>query len=74
LADGSGATAADATHFVAGYDLERLPQAQSTGIPIQGGAQIMINLKNVGNITKAYVTCHADAVLEIREQGAIAYS
>jgi len=72
--DGSGATAADATHFVAGYDLERLPQAQSTGIPVQGGAQIMINLKNVGDITKAYVTCHADAVLEIREQGAIAYS
>jgi hypothetical protein len=73
-ADGTAATAADATHWIAGYDLESLPQAQSTGIPVQGGAQIQINLKNVGTVTKAYITCHADAVLEIRNQGAIAYS
>jgi hypothetical protein len=73
-ADGTAAVAADATHWIAGYDLESLPQAQSTGIPVQGGAQIQINLKNVGTVTKAYVTCHADAVLEIRNQGAIAYS
>jgi hypothetical protein len=73
-ADGTAATAADATHWIAGYDLESLPQAQSTGIPVQGGAQIQVNLKNVGNVTKAYITCHADAVLEIRNQGAIAYS
>jgi hypothetical protein len=66
--------AADATHWIAGYDLESLPQAQSTGIPVQGGAQIQLNLKNVGAVTKAYITCHADAVLEIRNQGAIAYS
>jgi hypothetical protein len=64
----------DATHWIAGYDLESLPQAQSTGVPVQGGAQIQLVLKNVGNVTKAYVTCHADAVLEIRSQGAIAYS
>jgi hypothetical protein len=73
-ADGTAATAADATHWIAGYDLESLPQAQSTGIPVQGGAQIQVNLKNVGAIAKAYITCHADAVLEIRNQGAIAYS
>jgi hypothetical protein len=30
-ADGTAATAADATHWIAGYDLESLPQAQSTG-------------------------------------------
>jgi hypothetical protein len=66
--------AQDATHWIAGYDLESLPQAQSTGIPVQGGAQIQVNLKNVGTVNKAYITCHADAVLEIRNQGAIAYS
>jgi hypothetical protein len=72
--DGNAPVAADATHWIAGYDLESLPQAQSTGIPVQGGAQIQLNLKNVGAVTKAYITCHADAVLEIRNQGAIAYS
>jgi len=75
LPDGADAALLkDATHWVAGYDLESLPQAQSTGIPVQGGAQIQVNLKNVGDVIKAYVICHADAVLEIRSQGAIAYS
>ena len=74
LPDAQAAQAKDATHWIAGYDLESLPQAQSTGIPVQGGAQIQVNFRNVGNVTKAYITCHADAVLEIRNQGAIAYS
>jgi hypothetical protein len=64
----------DATHWIAGYDLEAMPQASSTGYPVQGGAQIQVTLKNVGDAKKAYITCHADAVLEIRNQGAIAYS
>jgi hypothetical protein len=51
-----------------------MPQASSTGYPVQGGAQIQVTLKNVGDAKKAYITCHADAVLEIRNQGAIAYS
>jgi hypothetical protein len=64
----------DATHWIAGYDLESMPQASSTGYAVQGGALIQVNLKNVGDAKKAYITCHADAVLEIRNQGAIAYS
>jgi hypothetical protein len=73
LADGA-AGAKDATHWIAGYDLESMPQASSTGYPVQGGAQIQVTLKNVGEPKKAYITSHFDSVLEIRSQGAIAYS
>ena len=68
------ALATDATMWVAGFDLESLPQAQNTGIPVQGGGMVQINLKKVGTPTRAYVSCHFDAVLELKSQGAIAYS
>jgi hypothetical protein len=70
--DGDGET--DATMWVAGFDLESLPQSQNTGIPVQGGGMVQINLKNVGTPKRAYVSCHFDAVLELKSQGAIAYS
>jgi hypothetical protein len=68
------AQATDANMWIAGFDLESLPQAQNTGIPVQGGGMVQINLKNVGEPKRAYVSCHFDAVLELKSQGAIAYS
>ena len=74
-ADGyEGTAAAEATQFLALYDLETTPHAEASGTPVQGGGQVQITLKNVGVPTRAYVTTHFDAVLEIRSQGAIAYS
>ncbi len=66
--------ATDATTWVAGFDLESLPQAQNTSIPVQGGWMVQINLKNLGTPTRAYVSCHFDAVLELKSQGALQYS
>jgi hypothetical protein len=69
-----GDGAAASTMFQFAYDLEAVPHAQKTGTPVQGGGQVQIFLKNVGDATRAYVTCHHDCVLEIKSQGAIAYS
>ena len=68
--DGSAA----ANMWVAGYDLEAVPQADSSGIPVQGGGTVQIKLKSVGDATRAYITTHFDAVLELKAMGAIAYS
>ena len=68
------AQAADATMWVAEFDLKSIPQAQNTSIPVQRGGMVQINLINVGTPTRAYVSCHLDAVLELKSQGAIAYS
>ena len=69
-----GAAAYASNMFVALYDLESIPHAEGTGIPVQGGGQVQIFLKNVGAPLRAYVTTHYDAVLEIKNQGAITYS
>ena len=74
LPTASANQAADATMWVAGFDLESLQQTQKTSITMQGGSMVQINLKNVGNATRAYVSCHFDAVIELKSQGAIAYS
>ena len=70
----TGGNAADANQFVAAYDLETVPHSEGSGIAVQGGGTVQITLKNVGQSTKAYITTHYDAVLEIKSQGAIAYS
>lgn len=71
---GYGNGTADSRQFVICHDLESVPGAEASGIPVQGGGTIQISLKNVGTPTKAYIMTHYDAVLEIRNQGAIAYS
>lgn len=73
-AAGYGDGSAVASQFCALFDLESVPHAEGTGTPVQGGGTVQITLKDVGAPTRAYVTTHYDAVLEIRSQGAIAYS
>jgi hypothetical protein len=73
-AEGYGDGTAISSQWVAGYDLESVPHAEGSGIAVQGGGTVQITLKNVGVPTRAYVTTHYDAVLEIKSQGAIAYS
>jgi len=73
-AAGYGDGSAVASQWVALFDLESVPHAEGTGTPVQGGGTVQITLKEVGAPTRAYVTTHYDAVLEIRSQGAIAYS
>jgi hypothetical protein len=62
------------SQFIAAWDLETVPRAEASGMPVQGGAVISISAKNVGAPTKAFIFTHADAVCETRSQGAIAYS
>ena len=73
-AAGYGDGSADATQFCIMNDLETVPHASATGIPVQGGGIVQVTALNLGAPTTAFVTSHYDAVLEIRSQGAIAYS
>ena len=73
-AEGYGDGSAVATQFLALYDLEAVPQAEASGTPVQGGGQVQITLKGVAGATRAYISTHYDAVLEIKSQGAITYS
>ena len=73
-AKGYGDGTTPSTQFLALYDLEAVPQAENSGTPVQGGGQVQISLKGVAGATRAYISTHYDAVLEIRNQGAIAYS
>ena len=73
-ATGYGDGSAVSTQFLALYDLEAVPQAEASGTPVQGGGQVQITLKGVAGATRAYISTHYDAVLEIKSQGAIAYS
>ena len=73
-AKGYGDGSAQSTQFLALYDLEAVPQAEASGTPVQGGGQVQISLKGVAGATRAYISTHYDAVLEIKSQGAIAYS
>jgi len=62
------------------YDLEKIPHAEASGIDVQGGGHIQVDLKNIGGAggaagpIKAYIMTHYDAALEIRSQGSIVYS
>ena len=75
---GVGDGTAPSRQFVAGFDLESVPGAEASGIPVQGGGTVQISLKNISNATtpalKAYISTHYDAVLELKSQGAIVYS
>ena len=73
-AAGYGDGSAPSTQYLALFDLESVPQAEASGVPVQGGGQVQITLKGVAGATRAYVSTHYDAVLEIKSQGAIAYS
>ena len=77
-AAGYGDGEAPSRQFVAGFDLESVPGAEASGIPVQGGGTVQISLKNISNdatrAQKAYIPTHYDAVLELKSQGAIVYS
>ena len=73
-AEGYGDGTKASRQWVASFDLEATPQAEASGIPVQGGGTVMIHLKNITGATKAYIATHYDAVLEIKSQGAIVYS
>ena len=64
---------------MAGFDLESVPGAEASGIPVQGGGTVQISLKNISaadaeTAQKAYISTHYDAVFELKSQGAIVYS
>ena len=73
-ATGYGDGTQDRRQFVVGFDLETAPNAEGSGLPVQGGGVIQISLQNCGVLQKAYISTHYDAVLETRSQGAIVYS
>jgi hypothetical protein len=57
-----------------------VPHAEASGISVQGGGHVQVDLKNIGGAggaggpIKAYIMTHYDAALEIRSQGSIVYS
>ena len=63
-----------ARQFQFAWDLETVGQAEASGEPVAGGAIVQIHLENIAGATAAYVATHFDAVLEIRQQGAVLYS
>jgi len=69
-----GAAAVNGNMFVFSYDCESVPHAENSGMLVQGGGTVQVHLKNVGAPTKAYIVTHHDCVLEIRNQGGVAYS
>ena len=69
-----GAVAVAGNMWVAAYDCEVIPHAENSGMLVQGGGTVQVHLKNVGTPTRAYIITHYDCVLEIRNQGAVAYS
>ncbi len=69
-----GAAAVNGNMFLAAYDCEVIPHAESSGMLVQGGGTVQVHLKNVGAPVKAFVVTHFDCVLEIRNQGGVAYS
>ena len=73
-AEGYGDGTKISRQFVAGFDLESVPQAEASGIPVQGGGTVQIFLKNITGAKKAYIATHYDSVLEIKSQGAIVYT
>tara|TARA_B100000700_G_C14798942_1_gene739594 strand:+ start:50 stop:805 length:756 start_codon:yes stop_codon:yes gene_type:complete len=72
VAYGDGSAAANM--WMQATDLEAIPHSQASGMLVQGGGQIQIHLKNVGDASRVYIHCHFDACLEITSQGAISYS
>ena len=60
-------------------DLETMPACDSTGMLVAGGGTVQVTLKNTGNgvnraPSRAYIVCHSDAVLELKDQSSIVYS
>jgi hypothetical protein len=58
--------------------LEVLPACDSTGMLVAGGGTVQITLKNTGAAAKApsraFIICHHDSVLELKDQSSIVYS
>ena len=68
----------DASSRVAGFDLEKVPQASASGENVTTGGLVSIHLQNVGqgaaSPTRAYLVASYSAVLELKDTGAFVYS
>jgi hypothetical protein len=76
---GYGRDTVVARQFVTCHDLETMPACDSTGMLVAGGGTVQIQMKNCGSTsakapTRAYITTHSDAVLELKDQSSIVYS
>jgi len=75
---GDGEANNHSRQFVSCHDLETMPACDSTGMLVAGGGTVQITLKNTGAAAKApsraYIICHHDSVLELKDQSSIVYS
>ena len=76
---GDGVADHHSRQFVTAHDLETMPACDSTGMLVAGGGTVQITLKNTGNgatkaPSRAYIICHHDSILELKDQSSIVYS
>jgi hypothetical protein len=75
---GYGNNTVPARQFVTLHDMETMPGCDSTGMLVSGGGTVQVTLKNTGTGAKApsraYIICHHDSVLELKDQSSIVYS
>jgi hypothetical protein len=58
------------THFVAAFDLERVPSSSGSGLNASRGEAITLEFKGLGNThQRAHVFCHADLIMELGDYG-----
>jgi hypothetical protein len=58
------------THFVAAFDLERVPSSSGSGLNASRGEAITLEFKGLGNThQRAHVFCHADLIMELGDNG-----
>ena len=69
-----------ANSFVAGFDLEKAAHhgASSSGENLSTGGILSVNLQKTGSAaasaTRAYICCHYDCCLELKDSGAHVWS
>ena len=76
---GDGVVDHHSRQFITCHDLETMPACDSTGMLVSGGGTVQVTFKNTGNgaaraPTRAYIICHHDSVLELKDQSSIVYS
>ena len=73
------ATTHIARNFAVIFDLEKLSMHSQTGEPMNSGSSLTVNIENLGSssgeyATKAFITAHHSAVLELRDSGCAIYT
>ena len=76
---GQAGSASIARNFAVIFDLEKMSMHSQTGEPMTSGSGLTVNIENLGAAsreycTKAYITAHHSAVLEIRDSGCAIYT